>query len=111
MPPNIFIIIILIIILFYCVGMPYLNACYNKSINKLEGLESINNKEFESNKIDLNKCSNDCCNFTQWPIPHIKKIHNSFLPTNYSCNFGNGSGCLCVTKKNMDYLTHRGYNN
>ena len=41
----------------------------------------------------------------------IKKIHNSFLPTNYSCNFGNGSGCLCVTKKNMDYLTHRGYNN
>uniref|UniRef100_A0A6C0H845 Uncharacterized protein n=1 Tax=viral metagenome TaxID=1070528 RepID=A0A6C0H845_9ZZZZ len=110
MPPNIFIIIILIILLFYCVGLPYLNSCYNKTINNLEGLDNINNIYYELNKIDLNKCSKDCCNFTEWPIPHIQKVNNS-IPTNYSCNLGNGSGCVCINELNINNLTHRGYNN
>ena len=42
---------------------------YNKTIKNLEeGIDSINNIYYESNKIDLNKCSKDCCNFTEWPI-------------------------------------------
>ena len=62
-------------------------------------------------KLDTNKCSKDCCLHTQWPVPHIPtRKPGKYVASNFMCN-GNGSGCLCVTKKDKTYLSRRGHNN
>jgi hypothetical protein len=34
----------------------------------------------------------------------------NYIGSNLSCNSGSGSGCLCVTKKDINYLSDRGFN-
>jgi hypothetical protein len=34
----------------------------------------------------------------------------NYIGSNMSCNFGNGSGCLCVSKDDFNYLAERGGN-
>lgn len=76
-----------------------------------------NNDNIGLVKMDTEKCSRDCCGLTQWPVPS-EMLNNSippdelknYLPSNFSCNFGNntGSGCVCLTQKASDVLTNRG---
>lgn len=65
-------------------------------------------------KPDLNKCSRSCCKHAQWPVPHMKlgnQMKDDNVSTNLMCNHGQGGGCVCVSKKNYNYLTSRGNNN
>ena len=71
----------------------------------------------KSNKIDMNRCSKQCCKHVQWnvPIANVKKeISNAemenYIGTNLSCNSNSGSGCLCMTKNNFNTLSNRGFN-
>lgn len=90
----------------------------NKILNSLPA--PIYNKidEIDKNKIheiDKNPCSKQCCKFTQWPVPFNTKnpivsddTLNKFIPSNFSCNFGEGSGCVCITKDDYNYLSQHG---
>jgi hypothetical protein len=72
------------------------------------------NTENASQKVDTQQCSRDCCKHYQWPVPHMKlgqDIKDDNVSTNLMCNFGNGGGCVCMKKENVDYLGHRGGNN
>ncbi len=68
------------------------------------------------NKIDTKRCSRNCCKQTQWPVPfntesvdvdNAKIDYSNIVPNNFSCSGGGtGSGCLCVTKDDMNYLSN-----
>lgn len=109
--------------LFFYLVLPFLNEKKTISEKVLEKLTDINYASATENenmldknlKLDLNMCSKQCCKFTQWNTPDdINKGPMSandlqnFVGSNYSCNFGQGSGCLCVTKDNLNTLTNRG---
>jgi hypothetical protein len=103
-------------VFFFIFVMPAIEFNRKKDLNKLK--EGFNNKsDKEIRKLDKNMCSTQCCNHSQWPVPHDAKTGpipkdklNNYIGTNFSCNFGNGSGCLCVTKDDFNYLADRGGN-
>jgi hypothetical protein len=98
-------------ILFFVFVMPMI-----ESRNTKENLSNVN-ADSQIPKIDTNICSKQCCKHAQWPLPNEllskdipeEKLAN-YVGSNFSCNFGSGSGCLCLTKDNFDYLAKRGTN-
>lgn len=101
-------------IVFFVFILPVIDSYNQKEINKLK--EKLENNT-DISKLDKNKCSKQCCKHTQWPTS-IGKIEGNindeelknYIGTNLSCNFGDGSGCLCVSKEEFNYLTNRGGN-
>jgi hypothetical protein len=100
--------VILGAILFFIFVMPVIDSTNTKE--KLTNIDTIT-------KIDKNICSKQCCKHAQWPVPHDMKSNDipeeqlsNYVGTNFSCNFGEGSGCLCVTKDEFNYLSGRGGN-
>lgn len=99
--------LLLLIVVFFVFVMPMLE----KSSAKNKEDFSNNMKKYlvpVKSKIDSLKCSHSCCNWTQWPAPHMKK--NSNIGTNLMCNRGNGSGCVCAKKEDLEFLGKRGGN-
>jgi hypothetical protein len=102
--------IILVLCLFIlCNG----STCQSKE--NLANIDDDNNNKLK--KIDTNICSKQCCKFTQWSVPFnltegpisdadLQKYKGS----NLSCNYGEGSGCVCVSDDNLNYLANRGGN-
>ena len=95
------------------------------SFNEIENFNDINLNKTSINdnlyipKIDMNKCDKSCCKHSQWmplymtlnPNPNLTPNPNeNYIGSNYSCNGGNGSGCVCITKNDLNFLTKRGYN-
>ena len=108
-------IVLLGAILFYLFILPSLQCEQKKDLNKLK--EKFGNNSTEIRKLDQNMCSKQCCNHSQWPVPHDAKSGpiskdklKNYIGTNLSCNYGEGSGCLCVTKDDFNYLANRGGN-
>ena len=70
-----------------------------------------------SGGLNYNMCSKSCCG-AQYPPPfdleedaYIAKNKDKFVPNNYMCNNAwNNSGCVCMTKKQRDYIGSRGNN-
>lgn len=64
-----------------------------------------------------NLCSKSCCS-EQYPVPfklqydkHVCQNKNDFIPSNYVCNNSmQDSGCLCMTKKQGNFIYNRGGN-
>ena len=111
---NILVLVILGAIIFFVFIMPMLDKANATEESKLK--EHLNNTE-PTVKMDKNMCSKQCCKFSQWPVPHElndKTIPDdqlkNYIGSNMSCNFGNGSGCLCVSKDDFNYLASRGGN-
>ena len=74
-------------------------------------IEHLDNIIPNNMKIDLNPCSQSCCKQTQWLPPFINNNNNissEYIGSNFSCNLGNGSGCVCFTKENSKFLENRG---
>lgn len=67
--------------------------------------------------IQHNLCSKSCCS-EQWPTPHLNKYdpyvcQNSekFVPSRIFCNNSfQDSGCLCLSRKQAQFLYNRGGN-
>jgi hypothetical protein len=96
-------------VIFFMFILPEINK--NKCINSENMTSLINQESHKIKKLDTNKCSTDCCLHTQWPVPHIPENTNSkYIGSNFMCNGNNGSGCLCVTKDDINYITHRALN-
>lgn len=61
-------------------------------------------------KIDMNECKKSCCKHNQWLPPFMtEKPTNDYVGSNFSCNFGSGSGCVCITNNDLNFLTNRGF--
>jgi hypothetical protein len=111
---QVLVMVILGAVIFFIFVLPLLDDKKNKEAKKLkEGLDNIP----EIKKLDKNRCSKQCCKHVQWPVPHDAKTKEipdkeleNYIGTNLSCNFGEGSGCLCVTKDDFNYLSNRGSN-
>ena len=96
-------------IIFFLFILPWIDNNYK------ENFESEFNKDLV--KIDTNRCSRDCCGLNQWPVP-TEMLNNdippnelkNYIPSNFSCNFGDniGSGCVCLTKNDYTYLNKHG---
>jgi hypothetical protein len=83
-------------------------------INNCDNFSNINN--IENNdiiKIDTNECSQKCCKHIQWLPDYLKnnnEEYNDYIPSNYSCNFGSNSGCLCISNKDKQFISNHGQN-
>jgi hypothetical protein len=106
-------------IIFFVFIMPMVDKNDNEEIKEKFDSSNASIALVNTNvvKIDNNKCSRDCCGLSQWPVPDEllpksipKDELKEYIPTNFSCNFGNntGSGCVCMTKSDSNYLTNRG---
>ena len=89
-------------------------------------LTNTKKENFETNsgltecyKMDTNMCSAACCG-QQWPLsfntkndPRIKEgeLGDKYISTNMSCSGTMGTGCICASKKQYDFLSNRGNNN
>lgn len=108
--------------------MPILNNNIESVINKQHDLpqpnpipidnyntiEHLDNTFSNNMKLDLNSCSQSCCKHTQWLPPFINNNNNissEYIGSNFSCNLGNGSGCVCYTQKNSNFLENHGISN
>ena len=60
-----------------------------------------------------NKCCKSCCK-NSWPLPFDAKdcdtCSKNYIASNYMCQGKNGSGCVCLTEEEGDYLDRRGNN-
>jgi hypothetical protein len=100
-----------LIIVFLAIIIVYLFfSMYCNDLEKFQNLFS-NTKPIH---LDTNKCSQQCCKHTQWPVPFNTKDPNTkdefdeYVGSNFTCNRGDGGGCLCVKKTDLDYLSNRG---
>ena len=67
--------------------------------------------------LNYNMCSKSCCG-PQYPPPFelekdemVEKNKDKFVPNNYACNNAwNNTGCVCMTKKQHQYIGSRGGN-
>ncbi len=103
----------IIAIVFFCFIMPKLEKYHARDTaqikEKMESLTSNSNKEIL--KVDELKCSKECCNHTQWPVPHMPKVESTkYVPTNFMCSGGNSAGCPCITEDQLKRLSSRGKN-
>lgn len=106
--------VILGAVVFFVFILPMIDRMrMNDSKQLKEGLADVK----EITKIDTNRCSKQCCKQSQWPVPHDVKAKDmtdeeleKYIGSNFSCNFGSGSGCLCVTKDDFNMLANRGSN-
>ena len=114
---------IIIILLVVAIGLFILtNACsYKQHFTDItEHLTNLFDAQPEVNpikRLDQNKCSIKCCGQTQWPLPEELRSKDmtdeeakGYVPSNFFCNLGSGSGCLCVKKDDFNYLVSHGSN-
>lgn len=109
----------IVVILFFKYGIPMIEKKYTENYEGF--VQNLNN----NNKIDLVKCSKDCCG-EQWPVsfdlkrdPNIRAGNGTkpgeYIPNNFTCSGGVGVedlgvGCPCINKEQRDFLASRGNN-
>ena len=103
---------IIITFIFFLFIIPLLQQASNSTCK-----EQFTLNNYEEFKLDKTKCSRSCCKFdsNSWPYPFNTKDPNitdaelaNYIPTNFNCNNGYGSGCPCMTKDNFNYLVNHG---
>lgn len=106
MNPKKVLFIFIFVVIIVCVVYPNLKKCYeteNWTNTEKEIKFDINNDSIL--KVDKLRCSRDCCKFNQWPLPIELQVGQSeFIGSNFSCNNGGTSGCVCIESDNMNTL-------
>ena len=113
------IITIVLIFIFFFIILPIFDNFYNVNEQLTNTLSENNNLLFPNNsigipKLDNNKCSKKCCDLSsQWKLPsnlfnNDQIDYSKFIPSNISCNSNDTTGCLCMTKTDMNFLQTRG---
>lgn len=100
---------------FFVFIMPLIKATCDRDIDSFTG-----NLDDKLVKLDTRKCSPQCCKFSQWPLPPALRAKgpikqeelDTYIGSNFSCGWGEGGGCVCMTKDDFDYLgDHAGNGN
>ena len=113
--------IFLAYLFFYSSFESFENITQNKMIDasvsgQIYAQPFVDTSNKDINKIDTKRCSINCCKYTQWPVPfNITGIdadnanidYSNIVSSNFSCTgSGTGSGCLCVNKDDINYLSN-----
>ena len=105
------------VVAFYIVIMPALEKGNKTDVKKIkEKLENVSQRKLV--KVDKLRCSKHCCSQTQWKLPSElmpksdadKELVKNTVSSNFSCNLGQNTGCVCIKKDEINYLTTRGGN-
>jgi hypothetical protein len=101
------------------VGLPseILPAWGSESVTNYGKIDRLDDGYNGAMGLNYNMCSKSCCG-PQYPPPFnleedemVKKMKDQFVPNNYSCNNAwNNTGCVCLTKKQHQYIGSRGGN-
>jgi len=101
------------------VGLPdeILPAWGSESVANYGQIDRLDDGYNGAMGLNYNMCSKSCCG-PQYPPPFnleedemVKKMKDQFVPNNYSCNNAwNNTGCVCLTKKQHQYIGSRGGN-
>jgi hypothetical protein len=103
---------VIITFIFFLFIIPLLQHATNNTCT-----EQFTLNNYDEFKIDKAICSRSCCKFDSntWPYPFNTKdprINDeelaNYIPNNFSCNNGFGSGCPCMTKDNFNYFVNHG---
>ncbi len=96
---NTIIIIVAILFFFYFI-VPSVN------IPRLEKFDNVKDPNY---KIDVMKCSANCCGYNQ-QLGIANKLSGDYVASNLHCSNGVQSGCPCLTKQQHNFLSSRGEN-
>ena len=98
-------------IIFFLIVMPLLSRSCDRRNREVR--EKLSNIGKNISKIDTRMCSPQCCKFTQWQLP--KEIQpkgpmtedqlKDVIGSNFSCGWGEGGGCVCLTKDDFNMLS------
>jgi hypothetical protein len=105
--------------IFFILILPVLNNRCEKELQ--ENLDNVvggaSNSPQASRRLDLNKCSRQCCKQTQWQLPGALQATGpipqeelkNYIGSNFSCSGDSTgpsgeSGCVCFTKDDFNYL-------
>ena len=122
---NVLLIVLVIVVLLYSngegmkvpkemlyigVGVVLFFLLKQNSMERFGPEEKITNLE----KVDTNICSPVCCG-TQWPtsvpLPQDDRLKGKeYASTNFTCSGKKGTGCVCSTGSQMEFLSNRGNN-
>ena len=112
---NILLGVVIGAVVFFVVVLPLIDKQNKKEIKQVK--EKLENATGSLGKLDLRRCSRDCCKYTQWPVKHNvvsgeipQKELDTYVSNNFGCTWGQGSGCVCTTKEDLNYLSSRGGN-
>ncbi len=112
---TLFILIVIAIIFFFFILPAVEEQNIKENYELTEQFNDINEKLIKIPKVDEMKCSKQCCKFTQWqPSFNIKNPNipdediQNYIPSNMTCNYGNGGGCVCIKQSDYDYLADHG---
>ncbi len=101
------------------VGLPdeILPAWGSESVANYGKIDRLDDGYNGAMGLNYNMCSKSCCG-PQYPPPFalaedkmVEQHKDKFVPNNYACNNAwNDTGCVCMTKKQHDYIQSRGGN-
>lgn len=95
----------------------FLSPWYQAYTGNLKNYYLLDDGEGGSAGLQFNMCSKSCCG-DQYPTPFKTEVDSEvcnskseFVPNNYTCNNAwNDSGCVCMTKKQANFIGSRGGN-
>lgn len=95
----------------------YLSPWYQAYTGNLKNYYLLDDGEGGSAGLQFNKCSKSCCS-EQYPLPFKMPVDSDvcadkaeYVPNNYMCNNAwNDTGCVCMTKKQANFIGSRGGN-
>ena len=105
--------IVVVVAVFFLIILPQLEKMRKTEEDKVR--EKFNNNLPPSLKVDTAMCSANCCG-SQYPVSFDVKEDDRlvdgkvYVPTNFTCTGHHGTGCLCISKEQRDYLAERGDN-
>lgn len=95
----------------------FVSPWYQAYTGNLNNYYLLDDGEGGAAGLQYNYCSKSCCS-AQYPVPFKLKEDpevcankSEFVPTNYTCNNAwQDTGCVCLTKKQSEFLGSRGGN-
>jgi hypothetical protein len=87
------------------------NYNYDNDYNREDLVNADNNKS--NHTVDSMYCSQECCKFTQWLPPDLQQNdpkYKNFVGSNFTCNNGSGSGCVCIKQDDINFLANKAGN-
>ena len=107
--------IVVVVAVFFLIILPQIEKMRKSEEDKVRENFKNNNILNDFHKVDTNICSANCCGI-QYPVSFdVKKDERlvdgkKYVASNYTCTGHHGTGCICLSKEQRDYLAERGDN-
>jgi hypothetical protein len=105
-------IVIVLVIALFALYLISNMTCRIEQFGKLTGVVQSTNDSIDNYKVDMMKCSPQCCS-DQWPTgieSDADAKEPGMVANSFRCSNGVVSGCPCMNKEQSNFLSHRGDN-